>query len=194
MSKKKIENELLNHEYDGIQEFDNDLPPWWLNMFLLTIAFAVIYLGYYHVFHLGPDQNTSYQAEFDAAEKLKPKLPEGALPGGPAVLIAYKDQEHLEKGKSVFVTNCAPCHGQNGQGDVGPNLTDEYWIHGPKFVNMVTTIVKGVPDKGMITWGGVLPPEDIRLVASYIVTLTGSHPESPKAPQGDKYDTALVGQ
>ena len=96
------------------------------------------------------------------------------------------------KGKSVFVTNCAACHGQNAEGKIGPNLTDEYWMHGPNFSYLIRTITKGIAEKGMPAWEQILKPDDLRAVASYVVSLQGSKPADPKAPQGDKFDAAFI--
>lgn len=188
---KKEKDEVMGHDFDGIEEFDNDLPPWWLNLFYVTIAFAVVYFSYYHVIGKGPDQHAQYEEELAAAEALQK---ENGGSDRAVNLVAYKDAENLRKGSEVFNTYCMACHGAKAQGDVGPNLTDEYWLHGEKFSNIVNTITKGVPDKGMVTWEGVLKPEEIVTVASYVVSLQGSRPEGAKEPQGEKHDAATVGR
>ena len=184
MSKKEIKDELLDHDFDGIQEFDNSLPPWWLNLFYFTIVFGVIYFAYYHIFDGGSIQK-DYAIQMAKIEKVQKEIEkkEQAL-----VLKPSKDQMILAKGKTVFTTNCAACHGQNAQGIVGPNLTDDYWLHGGKYPEIIKTITKGVPAKGMIAWGGVLSKDQIKDVASYIWSLHGSKPENPKDPQGKKVE------
>ncbi|MGA2749080.1 MAG: cbb3-type cytochrome c oxidase N-terminal domain-containing protein [Tepidisphaeraceae bacterium] len=173
---------LLDHDADGIQELDNNLPRWWVWLFYLTIAFAVIYLGYYHVLRLGTLSAAEYQKEWKAGETIKAAALtrfEAALP----TLTPSKDPAMLAEGKGIFLKNCSPCHRKDGGGLVGPNLCDEYWIHGSNFVDNLRVIVNGVPAKGMLTWKGVLKPKEIHEVASYIYTLRGTHPPNPKPPE-----------
>lgn len=186
MAKKKVVNELMSHEFDGIQEFDNDLPPWWLYMFYFTIAFAFVYLMYFHVMGKGKLSHAQYAEEVKMHEqKFANKQDQN---GSNQALVPFKEQDKLTKGKEVYVANCVPCHGDGGQGIVGPNLTDKFWIHGGKFENIVTTITKGVPEKGMVSWGPVLGKDKIHLVASYIWSLYGTNPANPKEPQGEEYN------
>jgi cytochrome c oxidase cbb3-type subunit 3 len=173
---------LLDHEADGIRELDNNLPRWWVWLFNLCILFAVGYLGYYHVFHLGDLQAAQYikdSKEGDAVKTAALKVFEDSLP----TLTPSKDTAILDRGHAIFLHNCAPCHRADGGGLVGPNLCDEYWIHGSNFVDNLRTIVNGVPAKGMLTWRGVLKPNEIYSVASYIYTLRGTHPPNPKPPE-----------
>jgi cytochrome c oxidase cbb3-type subunit 3 len=146
---------LLDHEADGIRELDNTLPRWWVWLFNICILFAVGYLGYYHVFHLGDLQAAQYVRENKQGEAVK-----------------------------------APCHRADGGGLVGPNLCDDYWIHGSNFVDNLRTIVNGVPGKGMLTWRGVLKPSEIHAVASFIYTLRGTHPPNPKPPENQSQPAA----
>ncbi|MBU6402154.1 MAG: c-type cytochrome [Verrucomicrobia bacterium] len=176
---------LLDHEADGIKELDNDLPRWWVWLFFLTIAFAVVYLGYYHVFRLGPLQAGEFQIEWKRGEAIKA----GALAKFEATLGRLepsKDPVLLTQGQATFLRMCAPCHRADGGGLVGPNLTDDYWIHGSNFVDNVRTIMNGVPEKGMLTWKGVLKPNEILAVASFIYTLRGTHPPNPKPPENQQ--------
>jgi cytochrome c oxidase cbb3-type subunit 3 len=173
---------LLDHEADGIRELDNDLPRWWVWLFNICIAFAVCYLGYYHVFHLGDLQAAQYVKESklgDAQKSEVLKKFEDSLP----TLTPSKDTSILDQGHAIFLHNCAPCHRADGGGQVGPNLCDEYWIHGSNFVDNLHVIVNGVPAKGMVTWRGILKPPEIYAVASYIYTLRGTHPPNPKPPE-----------
>jgi cytochrome c oxidase cbb3-type subunit 3 len=173
---------LLDHEADGIRELDNNLPRWWVWLFNLCILFAAGYLGYYHVFHLGELQAAQYVRESklgDAAKSEALKRFEDTLP----TLTPSKDPAILDHGHALFLHNCAPCHRKDGGGLVGPNLCDEYWIHGSNFVDNLRTIVNGVPGKGMVTWRGILKPDEIHAVASYIYTLRGTHPPNPKPPE-----------
>ncbi len=299
---------LLDHEYDGIQELDNDLPPWWLWLFYITIAFAVVYLVYYTFTDLGPSQAEEYMMEvnpdwkpageiaeetdgliyhspyyspkgevtprvmeqfneyigpeidfaalamealkryddkgmaklkamFDVnigskvtadnlimeamrraggqkLAKLQQAFPElwddfsaaggsvaqqpviaAAPTATPAVnepkIEALTSEADITAGKGIYDKNCLSCHMQGGSGGIGPNFTDDYWIHGAGMNNMVRTINEGVPAKGMITWRGVLKEKEIQQVASYILTLHGTSPANPKAPQGELVEYPL---
>jgi cytochrome c oxidase cbb3-type subunit 3 len=173
---------LLDHDADGIRELDNNLPRWWVWLFNICIVFAVCYLGYYHVFHLGDLQAAQYVRESklgDAAKNKVLKEFEDSLP----TLTPSRDAAILDHGHALFLKNCAPCHRKDGGGLVGPNLCDEYWIHGSNFVDNLRVIVNGVPGKGMVTWRGILRPGEIHAVASYIYTLRGTHPPNPKPPE-----------
>ncbi len=187
MARKKVQDELMDHNFDGIQELDNDLPPWWLWMFYFTIIWGFVYLLYFHVFDIGKLQYAEYQEELQeaAAVYAKEVAPSPGTPVAP--LEPYTDAANLSAGQAVFMQHCMPCHGQNGEGGVGPNLTDEYWIHGGGMQKVVRTIEVGVPEKGMIPWKPVLSPEQIQQVASYILSLQGTNPPNAKAPEGEKY-------
>lgn len=173
---------LLDHEADGIRELDSLLPRWWVWLFYGTIIFAVIYLLYYHVFGAGDLMAAEYKKEMDSGEVIK-----GAslskFESNIAALEPSKDPVVIAKGKQTFTRLCAPCHRLDGGGLVGPNLTDDYWIHGDKFGDNVKTIWNGVPEKGMVTWKTMLKPQEIYEVASYIFTLRGTHPPNPKLPE-----------
>lgn len=192
----KDRDELLEHSYDGIREFNNPLPRWWLWLFYGTIAFALIYFPW-HLLGYGLTGPQEYQEELLEAAKSAPApapaagAPQsaGAAPSAAPLAAgkaapAPKDAATLAAGKEIFGANCAPCHGPQGQGVIGPNLTDEYWLHGDTFAEIQNTITNGVPDKGMISWRATLGPEKIRQVAAYVVSLSGSHPPNPKPPQG----------
>ncbi len=178
---------LLDHEVDGIRELDNKLPRWWVWLFYLTIIFAVFYFSYYHVFAKG-DLATKGQmaAEYQAEMKIGEALKGAAMTKFEATMASLqpsKDAEVVARGKKTFDTLCAPCHRPDGGGLVGPNLTDDYWIHGSNFVDSVTTIWNGVPAKGMITWKNTLKPQEVSEVASFIYTLRGTKPPNPKPPE-----------
>jgi cytochrome c oxidase cbb3-type subunit III len=178
---------LLDHEADGIRELDNKLPRWWVWLFYLTTIFAVVYFSYYHVFATGDlaargQMIAEYRHEMKLGEALK-SAAMTKFEQGMAALQPSQDPEVVARGKKTFVTLCAPCHRPDGGGLVGPNLTDDYWIHGSNFVDNVTTIWNGVPAKGMITWKNNLKPQEVYEVASYIYTLRGTHPPNPKPPE-----------
>lgn len=170
---------LLDHEYDGIMELDNKLPRWWVWLFNLCIVFAVIYLIYYHVLGNGRIMAAEYQAEMKIGDEIKQKAV-AAFEAKMGSLEPSNDPAVLAQGKDTFKNLCAPCHRLDAGGLVGPNLTDDYWIHGPKFADNLKTIWEGVPAKGMVTWRGVLKPSTIHAVGSYIYTLRGSNPPNPK--------------
>jgi cytochrome c oxidase cbb3-type subunit III len=173
---------LLEHEADGIRELDNDLPRWWVWLFNGSILFSIVYLGYYHVLRAGDLSAAEYREEMKTGTELK-SAAMGKFESGIASLQPATDAGVLEAGKKTFMTLCAPCHRPDGGGLVGPNLCDDYWIHGSNFVDSVSTIWNGVPAKGMITWKNNLKPQEIVSVASYIYTLRGSRPANPKPPE-----------
>jgi cytochrome c oxidase cbb3-type subunit 3 len=181
---------LMDHEYDGIMELDNKLPPWWLYMFYFTIAFGVVYLAYYQ-FSDGPSQLDEYNAEMAiAAEQKAAFLANAANNVDESTATLLTDASSISNGKAKFETLCVACHAKSGGSTqvpmgVGPNLTDEYWIHGGGVQNIFKTIKYGVPAKGMISWETQLTPVQIQEVASYIISLQGTNPENAKEPQGD---------
>lgn len=262
MAEKKPVDEVFHHSFDGIQEFDNDLPGWWKWLFYISIAFAAVYMLHYHVFSTGDssrveylkEMNPSYSSTLDAAsgglltpyqspflsrdenltprvraeiarmtdatfeqsvmramskadatqlDKLKAAFPDiyktfstGGFTAGagsastanePTITAPLKDAAALASGKQIFETQCFTCHGKLGEGLIGPNLTDDSWIHGGTLPDVIRVIRKGVPEKGMVTWERTLSPEQIDQLASYImVKLQGTNPPNPKAPQGVK--------
>jgi cytochrome c oxidase cbb3-type subunit 3 len=172
---------LLDHEYDGIRELDNNLPRWWVWLFNLTIVFAAVYLLYYHVLGLGRSSAEEYTSEMKAGEQLKGAAM-GKFEAGIPALQPATDATALGTGRDLYARLCAPCHRTDGGGLVGPNLTDDYWIHGGKYSDTVTVIWNGVPAKGMITWKNTLKPDQIQAVASYIYTLRGAKLATPGKP------------
>ncbi|MDX5436562.1 MAG: c-type cytochrome, partial [Pontibacter sp.] len=173
-----------NHDFDGIQEYDNDLPPWWKYMFYVSIVFAIGYMLHFHVFNSGLSQQQEYELEMQQAALFAASAEND--PNAVTNFEVLTDAAALESGKSVFMTNCAACHGQEGQGTVGPNLTDEYWLHGGDVNEIFKTIKFGVPAKGMVPWQGKLTKDQILEVSSYILSLQGTNPANAKEPQGEK--------
>lgn len=258
----KVTNKIIDHDYDGIQEYDNDLPGWWKALFIITIIFAIIYVPYYQL--AGDSQEEEYQKEMgmhssaseargilgdyaspyagdgemtpairekikkaldvpfndqlmramskadaDQLAKLEKAFPDvyasytsGGAPPAPAAPAEIEEKPAAEKGmkiltdeaslvagEKVWDTQCFACHLKDGGGSIGPNMTDNYWIHGGDMASIVHTIKVGVPAKGMIPWESTLTPDQIKQVASFIkVKLVGSTPAVPKAPQGDLYE------
>jgi len=188
---RRIEEEgevMLHHDYDGIHELDNVLPPWWVYLFYGTIIFGAIYLVRYH--WMGADnQAMEFTNEMALAEKQieQYKLTAPDLMDKEKVTL-LTDQASLDAGKALFTTNCVACHRADGGGQIGPNLTDEFWINGGGIKNVFNTIMEGGrPGKGMVSWKAQIKPSDIQKIASYVLSLQGSKPANGKAPEGDKY-------
>lgn len=181
----------LGHNYDGIRELDNHLPPWWTGLFYATIIWGLIYLVVYHVTNNLPLSRDEYENELtQAAEQakiLQASQPQEVID---ANTLEYKaDKDLIANGQKVFMSNnCGSCHRNDGGGNgIGPNLTDNYWIHGGLVKNIFTTIDKGVVEKGMPAWGKVMSPKDVRDVAFFVMSLQGTNPPDAKAPQGDLF-------
>jgi cytochrome c oxidase cbb3-type subunit 3 len=173
---------LLDHDYDGIRELDNKLPRWWVWLFNLTIVFAVFYMIYYHVLGQGSLMAAQYQQEMAIGNVVKARAI-SEFENSMASLQPSTDPAVLAEGRDTFLKLCAPCHRVDGGGLVGPNLCDDYWLHGSNFVDNLQTIWNGVPAKGMVTWKGTLKPSTIYAAGSYIYSLRGTHPQNPKPPE-----------
>lgn len=179
----------LGHDYDGIRELDNSLPPWWLYTFYFTILFGIGYLYIYHFSDIGMSQKEEYVAAMQEAEVQKREFLVAQVNSVDETnVVVLSDEGSLADGERIFKTNCAACHGQLGEGTVGPNLTDKYWIHGGGIVDIFKTIKYGVPEKGMIAWSAQLRPVSMQKVASYIKTLQGTNPPNGKKAEGDLYE------
>lgn len=188
---KPIEQEAdieLDHNYDGIRELDNRLPPWWLYGFYVTIIFAAIYMWRYHVSETAPLAEEELkiamqQAEIEKAEYLKKSA--NNIDENSVKLIT--DATELAAGRKIFEMNCTACHGPNGEGTVGPNLTDEYWLHGGSVSDVFKSVKYGWPDKGMRSWKDDFSPKQIAQLTSYIKSLEGSKPANGKPAEGTIY-------
>jgi cytochrome c oxidase cbb3-type subunit 3 len=187
------EEPLFEHSYDGIQEYDNPMPRWWVLSFWATIVWAAIYAAnVVPIVGFGKGWHANYADEMAAAEK-KYAASRAAKPA-PAddVLLALAgDPAALESGKVIYMKNCMPCHRVDAGGIIGPNLTDDYWIHGGKPGDIHRVITAGVLDKGMPAWGVVLKPEEVDQVSAYAISVHGTNPENPKEPQGVKADDEI---
>lgn len=178
---------LLDHEYDGIQELDNPMPPWWLYGFYFTIAMSVVYLLYYDVTGWGPNQHQEYEQEIAAALQQFGPGAEAGPTINYAELEILSDEASLAAGRALFMspTNlCTTCHGANAQGLVGPDLTNNFWKHGCDLESIMISIKVGYPSFGMPAYGSGVPLTDEQLhqLASYIISLRGSEPTGAKAP------------
>ncbi len=179
----------MGHDYDGIRELDNNLPPWWKYGFYVSIVFAFLYIGYYHIFNDWSSLGEYEVAMAEHEEIRSAYLARQADMVNEETVTVLTDATALAAGKKIFQTNCVACHAADGGGNaIGPNLTDEYWLHGGSVNNVFSTIKYGVIEKGMTPWQDQLKPTEMQQVASYILAeLQGSTPAEPKAPQGELY-------
>lgn len=185
---------LLHHDFDGIRELDNKLPPWWVGLFYITILWAGVYLFYYHFTDMGPSSHEEYLAEVKAGEEQAAAfLAKQANLIDENTVTLLSDEESLAKGKAIFLSTCAACHGQQGEGGVGPNMTDNYFIHGGRIQDYFKVIKYGVPEKGMISWQSQIRPLEMQQVASYMLNLVGTTPPNPKEPQGTLMEASTGG-
>jgi cytochrome c oxidase cbb3-type subunit III len=175
---------IEGHEADGIKELDNNLPRWWVWLFNLCILFAIAYMAYYHVLGKGDLQIAEYEKEKAIGDKIKSEAL-ARFESSLGTLEPSSDKAVLAQGLQTYTTLCLPCHRHDGGGLVGPNLCDDYWIHGSNYVDSVKIIINGVPEKGMLTWRGILKPAEIQAVASYIYKFRGTTPPNPK-PREDQ--------
>ena len=191
---EKEKDVQLDHDYDGIKELDNALPPWWVYGFYLTIIFSGIYIWRYHISHTAPLQVEELKIDLAKAEIMQAEYNKLSANKVDENSIEYNpDAAILADGQAIFKKNCVACHGDNAQGISGPNLTDEYWKHGGSIKNIFKTIKLGVPSMGMIAWGETLTPKEMASVATYVKSLNGSNPANAKAPEGDFYKEEAAG-
>lgn len=185
----KEEKELMKeHTFDGIVELDNHMPPWLVNVFYLTIGFAVVYFTYFTVLGLGKTQLEEYAEEQRIAAIQIEEYKALAVSSIDETSVVFDETPAaIAAGLSIFSANCVACHAQDGGGGVGSNLTDEYWKHGGSINDIFKVIKYGVPEKGMIPWQDQLSPEEMQQVASFILTLQGTTPANPKAAEGERY-------
>jgi cytochrome c oxidase cbb3-type subunit 3 len=188
---KDVANRVI-HEVDGIEEYDNKLPNWWLFTLYGAIFFAIVYWFAYEQTKWADSPLKAYQAEMEQANaEMAAKIKAAGVMTPEALIALSKDKNTVEQGKQVFTTTCAACHRADGGGLVGPNLTDDYWIHGGAPDKIYKTIMVGVPEKGMPAWGPQLGPERVQAAAAYVLTLHGTNVPGGKAPQGDKEGLSL---
>lgn len=176
----------MGHDFDGIRELNNPTPPWWRYGFYGSIIFGVVYLWVYHVSHSAPLQLEELAiAEARAAEAQQAYLAHAANNIDEKNVKPMTEAADIADGKKLYATNCTACHGAEGQGMVGPNLTDDYWLHGGQLNKVFSTIKYGVPEKGMKSWKDDFSPKQIAQLASFIKSLHGSNPPGAKEPQGE---------
>ena len=175
---------LLDHEYDGIEEYDNPLPGWWVWVFWATIVFSGVYVAFYHV---GPGPSVIGQYEDDArlaAERAAKQTAAAGTVSEDVLAVLQRNPGAMTQAKQIFGARCAACHGDRGQGIIGPNLTDDFWLHGHTLTDIYRIIREGVPEKGMVPWKDQLQPAELSAVAAFVGTLRGTNPPGPKPPQG----------
>jgi cytochrome c oxidase cbb3-type subunit III len=183
---------MMEHDYDGILEIDNPIPAWFMTLFYGSILVAVIYIFAYHVVGNGQIMTAEYKEQMFEGEEIKKafmkKFAKSINENNVSVL---KDAKTIEEGKKLYTQNCVACHATDGGGGVGPNLTDEFWLHGGNVKSVFHTISEGVAEKGMISWKKSINPLQIQQITSYIFTLKGTKPAKPKEPQGEKDAVAV---
>lgn len=191
---KPIEEETnidLGHDYDGIRELDNRLPPWWLYGFYVTIIVGAIYMWRYHIAETAPLSKEEFEIAMQKAEEQKAAyLAKTASNVDENTVVFLNEPTALSAGKNNYVQMCAACHGKEGQGGVGPNLTDEYWINGGSMSDIFKIIKYGRPEKGMKSWQDDYSPVQMAQIASFIKSLQGTNPPNPKEQQGELYKEA----
>lgn len=181
----------IPHAYDGIKELNNPVPAWFNVLFYGTLIFAAGYLYYYHIGEHGERQDDEYKTEVAKADIAKQKFLAKSSSSVDENSVKV-DPAQIAVGKGVFDANCIACHGQHGEGLVGPNLTDEFWLHGGSVKDIFKVVKYGVPEKGMVSWEKNMSSANISAVTNYIISLQGSKPANGKAPQGEKYDAAAA--
>jgi len=192
MTDERDTDRLLEHDYDGIREYDNPMPRWWLYIFYACIVYAALYL--LNVPGVGPGAGrlADYQRAMAVADSLvATNDPLRSVTEASLLLIAADPAQHA-LGQATFSSTCSPCHRADAGGNIGPNLTDAWWIHGGKPMEILKTVNEGVLAKGMPAWGKMLKPAQLLAVVGYVTTLSGNNPKNPKPPQGVRADSVGV--
>jgi cytochrome c oxidase cbb3-type subunit 3 len=173
----------LGHSYDGIEEFDNPLPNWWLFTLYGAIVYSVGYWLFYHTFAIGYTQEQAWNREIEIAAQEQIERELGKEVTNDSLLLLTKVPAQIDAGAMIFQQKCVQCHGPQAAGDIGPNLTDDYWLHGPDPLQIYNTVMNGVQEKGMQAWKDQLGPVRVRQVVSFVLTRKGLNVPG-KAPQG----------
>lgn len=176
---------MFDHDFDGIKELDSKIPPWFSWLFIITIIFAAYYMIDYHIIGSGQVQYEEYAQEVKIASLEREALIKSGAFVNEETVTLLTDASGISSGKAIFEANCIACHAADGGGIVGPNLTDDYWIHGGGIKNVFKVIKYGVVEKGMIAWQTQLNPNQMQEVASYVMSLHGTTPAAPKQPEGE---------
>lgn len=185
---ERQEEIVFEHAFDGIRELDNKLPPWWVGMFYLTIIIGVLYFTYDVILDMDGSSADRYEQEMAMAEEAKKaRLASLGSQVDESNVKYLTDETALTAGQAEYIAKCAACHLADGGGSVGPNLADEYWLHGGSIQDVFKTIKYGVPAKGMIAWESQLTPIQMQNISSFILSLKGTTPATAKDPQGELY-------
>ena len=184
---EKEADHLLDHNYDGIQELDNALPPWWKYGFYITIVVAFVYIFNFHVFGNGKNPTQEYAAEMEQARIEKEIFDANNKDRIDDSNVPMADATGLTVAKEIFTAKCFACHGKLGEGGAGPNLTDDYWLHKGSLNDIYNTIKVGYADKGMQSWANDFTPKEMSFLASYVKSIHGTNPPNAKLPQGELY-------
>jgi cytochrome c oxidase cbb3-type subunit 3 len=182
---------LLEHNYDGIRELDNALPPWWKYGFIITIGFAFLYLLNFHVLGNGKNPIEEYAVEMANAKMAKELYESNNKDKIDESNVPMAEADGIKRGKEHFLANCIACHGSKGEGGAGPNLTDNYWLHKGSLNDIYYTLKVGFSDKGMQSWALKFNPKEMSEIASFVKTLQGTNPPGAKASQGDLFEITL---
>ncbi len=181
---------MMDHDYDGIRELDNNLPPWWKYGFYLSIVVAVIYLFHFHVFYTGKLSGEEYSQEMKEGAIAIAEYQKNALAVVDENTVKYlSDPASLSEGRAIYKQNCVACHGESGEGKdgLGPNFTDDYWLHGGSISSIFRSVKYGWTDKGMKSWQQDLKPSEIQLVVSFLKSIRGTNPPGAKEKDGELY-------
>lgn len=185
------QDKIRDHVYDGIQEYDNPMPGWWTWIFILTVVFGLFYVLGVHVFGFINTYERDLAASQEDLEAIRAAYEEAnpSVTYDEATIATFVgDPTAIEAGAAHFSTYCAVCHGQAGQGLIGPNLTDKYWLHGNTNEDIFQVLTQGVVEKGMAAWDGILTPEQRAQTIAFIRSIQGTNPPNAKEPQGEMYE------
>lgn len=180
------EAKLLDHDCDGIREYDNPMPAWWTGIFWGSILFALPYFAFYHLGGVGTTLADNYETEVGAFYEMQAAKLGNLKPDAPTILTLATDDQKMLAGRNMFRANCATCHGPDGGGLTGPNLTDDHYINIRKPEDIFRVVHDGLPSKGMPEWASRFSEPQLVLLAAYVASLRGSHASAPRDPQGDR--------
>lgn len=185
-SPKGDEPRILDHDCDGIREYDNPMPAWWTGIFWVTILFAAPYFVFYHLGGVGTTLSDSYETEVGAFYEMQAAKLGNLKPDEPTILTLAGDGQKMLAGRNMFRANCATCHGPDGGGQTGPNLTDDHYINIRRPEDIYRVVHDGVKSKGMPEWATRFSEPQLVLLSAYVASLRGSHASAPRDPQGER--------
>lgn len=193
MTNPKDEDQLLDHEYDGIQEYDNPMPRWWVWLFWGTFYFSLGYFIHYHMTGNGQSVADSYEADLALAREQEAMRAMGESLTEESLANLMTNEAMMADASSLFIQRCSQCHGNKGEGLIGPNLTDNYWLHGDATLMSIHQLVaEGVPARGMPAWQKQLRPIELGKIAAYVGTMRGTNVSGPKGPEGKLIEVAVT--